>query len=498
MRFNPTRRGVVTGAGALAVGLSAPWIARAQTYKPEYKLSTVVGKPFPWGIAGERWGELVKEKTQGRINIKMYPGAQLVGGDQTQGVHRAAPGRDRHRGRLDDQLVAAGEGAEHLLDAVPHARLQGDRRLTGGEVGKELFEHHLHQGRRPARLGRERFPRDHQFEARDQGAGGPQGPEDPRRRLAALHRHLHGARRQPDADELGRRAAGALDRRRRRAGKPARRSSPSPSCRPSARSIVTLWGYVADPLIFVVNKQVWESCKTEDQKIRATPPSRPARTTSSSPARGSRGRSLDASRRSKASASPSRKLSARRGKAFRGATKPGLRQVEGAQIGADLVAKAEKPSSPSASRPASARGGEGPHFRAWLTSSSWSNEPDPSLGARRPADARAAADREDASPRRPWRPVPHHPRQRRRALSHQYLLRLHRGVLDRPHGGGDASGRAVATRRTARSASPGSPTRCRRGRRSAEMLADARRHRRCSASSSCWARGSSRTSGASR
>ncbi|MCC7274642.1 MAG: TRAP transporter substrate-binding protein DctP, partial [Alphaproteobacteria bacterium] len=30
---------------------------------------------------------------------------------------------------------------------------------------------------------------------------------------------------------------------------------------------VTLWGYVADPLIFVVNETVWKSWKPEDQKI---------------------------------------------------------------------------------------------------------------------------------------------------------------------------------------------------------------------------------------
>jgi len=30
---------------------------------------------------------------------------------------------------------------------------------------------------------------------------------------------------------------------------------------------LTLWGYVADPLIFVVSKTVWESWKPEDQKI---------------------------------------------------------------------------------------------------------------------------------------------------------------------------------------------------------------------------------------
>jgi TRAP-type C4-dicarboxylate transport system substrate-binding protein len=30
---------------------------------------------------------------------------------------------------------------------------------------------------------------------------------------------------------------------------------------------VTLWGYVADPLIFVANKQVWESWTPEDRRI---------------------------------------------------------------------------------------------------------------------------------------------------------------------------------------------------------------------------------------
>ena len=30
---------------------------------------------------------------------------------------------------------------------------------------------------------------------------------------------------------------------------------------------VTTWGYVADPLIFVVNKEVWESWTPEDRKI---------------------------------------------------------------------------------------------------------------------------------------------------------------------------------------------------------------------------------------
>ena len=64
--------------------------AHAQTYKPEYKLSIVVGTTFPWGQGAEIWSNLVRERTQGRINIKVYPGTSLVQGDQTR--HRHPPG----------------------------------------------------------------------------------------------------------------------------------------------------------------------------------------------------------------------------------------------------------------------------------------------------------------------------------------------------------------------------------------------------------------------
>ena len=33
------------------------------------------------------------------------------------------------------------------------------------------------------------------------------------------------------------------------------------------QKFVTLWGYVADPLIYSVNKQVWDAFSPEDQKI---------------------------------------------------------------------------------------------------------------------------------------------------------------------------------------------------------------------------------------
>ena len=69
-------------AASAALGFSMP--ATAQQYKDEYKLSTVLGEAFPWGWGAKRWADLVAEKTEGRIKIKVYPGTSLVSGDQTK------------------------------------------------------------------------------------------------------------------------------------------------------------------------------------------------------------------------------------------------------------------------------------------------------------------------------------------------------------------------------------------------------------------------------
>jgi len=69
---------------ALALAAVATSAAAQTKYRDEYRLSTVVGTAFPWGKSGERWAELVKQRTNGRINIKMYPGVSLVAGDQTR------------------------------------------------------------------------------------------------------------------------------------------------------------------------------------------------------------------------------------------------------------------------------------------------------------------------------------------------------------------------------------------------------------------------------
>ncbi|HEX2265918.1 MAG TPA: TRAP transporter substrate-binding protein DctP, partial [Solirubrobacterales bacterium] len=125
---------------ALAASLIAASPAAAQTYKPEYKVSTVLGAPFPWGLMAERWVQLVRERSNGRITMKVYPGSQLVGGDQTkeftamrQGVIDMAVG---------STINWSPQVAELNLFALPF--LMPDHKaidaITSGDVGKKLFE----------------------------------------------------------------------------------------------------------------------------------------------------------------------------------------------------------------------------------------------------------------------------------------------------------------------------------------------------------------------
>ena len=129
------RRLILAAPAALAM----PAVARAQTrYKAEYKVSVVGNRPIALADGAFRWAELVTERSGGRITMKVYPGSQLVGGDQTR------------------ELVAMRQGIIDMatfstINISPQVRemnifslpfLLGDARgfdaLIRGEVGREL------------------------------------------------------------------------------------------------------------------------------------------------------------------------------------------------------------------------------------------------------------------------------------------------------------------------------------------------------------------------
>ncbi len=64
----------------LVLCFAAPGFA---AYKNEYKMSVVPGAITPWGMGAGYFADLVKERTDGRVNIKVYYSGQLFAGKQT-------------------------------------------------------------------------------------------------------------------------------------------------------------------------------------------------------------------------------------------------------------------------------------------------------------------------------------------------------------------------------------------------------------------------------
>ena len=80
-------RGLLLPGACAAFVLLHASAASAQSaggYKPEYSLSFVSDERIAIGRTAKRWRELVAEKTEGRVNIRMYPNASLVKGEQTR------------------------------------------------------------------------------------------------------------------------------------------------------------------------------------------------------------------------------------------------------------------------------------------------------------------------------------------------------------------------------------------------------------------------------
>jgi len=144
--------------------------AAQAAYKSEYKLSIVVGTTFPWGQGAVIWSDLVRERTDGRINIKIYPGTSLVQGDQTREFTAI------RQGMIDMAVGSTINWSPQIkqLNLFSLPFLQPDAKATdaliNGEVGKDLFGYIEKAGVVPLAWGEKRFPSAQQLQARSDQA----------------------------------------------------------------------------------------------------------------------------------------------------------------------------------------------------------------------------------------------------------------------------------------------------------------------------------------
>ncbi len=240
--------------------------ASAAPYKAEYTVSTVLPAPFPWGIAADKWAALVKERTQGRINLKVYSNAQLVSGDQTKEFSAM------RQGIIDMAIGSTINWSPQIkelnLFSLPfllpdHAAMD---RLTQGPVGEKLFEVLRKKGVEPLGWA------ENGFRQVSNSKHPIRTPED----MAGLKIRVVGSPLYNDIFS----ALGANPTQMSWAdAKPALTTKAVDGqenpitvfkiakIQAVGQAFMTRWNYVNDPLIFAVNKRVWASFTPADQKI---------------------------------------------------------------------------------------------------------------------------------------------------------------------------------------------------------------------------------------
>ncbi|MBN4665736.1 DctP family TRAP transporter solute-binding subunit [Pandoraea nosoerga] len=250
---------------ALALAATALPVA-AQPYKAEYSLSIVPDAGTPWGKGTQLWAEMVRERTRGRINIRLHPGAALVGGDQTREFSAL------RQGVID---IAVGSTI-NWSSAIPEFNvfslpflLRGYRSLdalTQGDVGRELFRRVEEQGVVPLAWGENGF---RQLSNSRRPIRTPEDMRGLRFRVVGslLFNDIFTALGAVPAQMTWNEAFRAL-----RARKIDGQENPitiynNVRLDTVGQRYITVWDYVADPIVFVVNRQVWDSWSPQDRDI---------------------------------------------------------------------------------------------------------------------------------------------------------------------------------------------------------------------------------------
>ncbi|NOG31871.1 DctP family TRAP transporter solute-binding subunit [Halomonas sp. TBZ9] len=252
----------VTAGLAGAVFLAGALSAQAR----ELSVSTVLSDAFPWGQAAEKWADLVEERSEGELTLRVYPNSQLVSGDQT-----------REFSAMRSGLIDAAVGSTiNWSPQVPELNLfslpfllpdeAAVDAVTGGAAGEQVFAAIESRGVVPLAWGENGFRQ----------LSNSRGPVDEPGDLDGLKIRVVGSPLFQDTfsaldadptqmswtDAQPALTTGAVD------------GQENPlSVFDVARidqvgqEYLTLWNYMNDPLIFAVNQSVWQSLSEEHQTL---------------------------------------------------------------------------------------------------------------------------------------------------------------------------------------------------------------------------------------
>ncbi len=262
------RRDLILGGAAVATASALPHAARAQSaYKAEYKMSTVVPPMFAWGKGGAIFGDLVRERTGGRINIKQYPGASLVQGQQDREFAAMRQGViDVLCGAPINWAGTVRELGVFTLPFILPDHKAWDAATTDPGIMSEYFDLVRKAGAEPLAVGETGF---RQISNRMRPIRGPADMKGLKIRVVGSPMYgeiMTSMGANPTfmswADAQPALASGAVDAQ----------ENPlevflAAKIHTLGQKFVTKWNYSNDILLFAIANPVWNSWTPEDQKI---------------------------------------------------------------------------------------------------------------------------------------------------------------------------------------------------------------------------------------
>ena len=124
----------------LAVGIVFTANGNAAEFKKEYKMQINVPSTFYWGMGAQKFSDLVKERTNGQINIKPYWSSSLLKGAQLKSAQMVANG----------VIDCAMESTINISPVITEANIfslpffinnfENLDKMEYGQTGKAIFE----------------------------------------------------------------------------------------------------------------------------------------------------------------------------------------------------------------------------------------------------------------------------------------------------------------------------------------------------------------------
>jgi tripartite ATP-independent transporter DctP family solute receptor len=125
---------------AAAVLTAGATTSLAAKFKKEYKMTVTIGPSYYWGMGAIKFSELVKEKTNGQINIKPYFGSSLMKGAQLKAPQMVAMGA----------IDVAYDSTINVSPVIPEMNIfslpffintyENLDKIENGEAGKAVFD----------------------------------------------------------------------------------------------------------------------------------------------------------------------------------------------------------------------------------------------------------------------------------------------------------------------------------------------------------------------